>query len=187
MLPPLLVASEPVKAMEQGPDEVHRLELYFTPEYYRLVSEDSLLAGPSFGLGFDYELTEKWAVGAEVKHAYSSGGFTGLFIGTNLKGRYAVTGSFWARQSELRVSNWAVVNQQQFHQGGIRAEVQITSYSIFTSQSEIPFTGFGFAGMYEQPLGETFSFEPGLALDFTSNAKQSVQSTRFFLRAKMRI
>lgn len=187
LLPEAFAAEYSTKAVEESVAQQSHVQIYVVPEYYRLTSEGLTLSGPDLGFGAEYALNESWAGGIEVKHAYSTSGFSGLFLGTIFKGRYAVTGSFVSRRKDIRVKGWPMVENSEAQEGGIRAEIFLANYSVFSSQSEVPFSGFGIAGTYEFAMGKKYTAEPGMAFDQTSNLRQSLQSVRFFLRLKMPI
>lgn len=174
--------ARPVERIESAASSA---QVYLIPEYFRLTSDAEVLAGPALGFGFDYEFTPKWAAGVEVKHAYS--GISGLFVSTLFRGRYAITGAFKPKSESVRVKGWPLIEYNEFQLSGWRGEFHIVNYSVFTSQSEVPFTGFGFAGTYEWVYNERYSLEPGGSIDQTANSQQSVQALRLFCRIKMRL
>ncbi len=178
---------EAVKKVEVAAVDALNTQVYLLPEYYRLTSSssDSRMAGMSIGVGLDYEFSDSLAGGAEFKHAYS--GISGLFASTVFKLRYALTGRFRATRRNVRVKGWSAVDYQEYHTGGLRAEAHIANYSVFTSQSEVPFSGFGFGATYDYAVAQNYSLEPGVAWEYTSNSRQSIQALRWFCRIKYRL
>ena len=167
-------------------EDSEAMGLLISADYYNYDLDSINLSSSGLGFGIEIPIRSWLNLGILSQQAFSSqDNFATLFTTFAFRAQFALSGNFKHADHEFISNSRRYLKFESHNPGGFRAAIGMKQSSFNTSESAVPYSGFGGQLAYDFPQWGSTVYRIGIDFDRLTNSANIITSRRAFLETKI--